>query len=174
MLSSISFKSLLVGSVLIAILLSGCASIVGKAGAEVLSLKSTPDQASIIIEDETGTKVFEGKTPTNVPLEKKKGFFSGKSYSVKISKPGFADRIVNVGTNVNGWYIGGNLIFGGLIGWLIVDPATGAMWTLNTNDINVTLEPSKQSINSNDGSQRIMLLSDVPTPLLSKLIKISD
>lgn len=30
---------------------------------------------------------------------------------------------------MNGWYIG-NLLFGGIIGLLIVDPATGAMWTL--------------------------------------------
>ena len=37
-------------------------------------------------------------------------------------------------TRMNGWYLG-NIIFGGLIGALIVDPATGAMWTFKENDI---------------------------------------
>jgi hypothetical protein len=30
---------------------------------------------------------------------------------------------------MDGWYIG-NILFGGVIGFLIVDPATGAMWKL--------------------------------------------
>ena len=40
--------------------------------------------------------------------------------------------------DVSGWYAGGNLFFGGLIGYLIVDPMTGAMWTLK--DLHVNLE----------------------------------
>ena len=37
---------------------------------------------------------------------------------------------------LNGWYIG-NVVFGGLIGLLIVDPETGAMWRLDENPIGV-------------------------------------
>lgn len=33
---------------------------------------------------------------------------------------------------MDGWYMG-NLLFGGFIGFLIVDPATGAMWKLDDN-----------------------------------------
>ena len=63
----------------IASFLVSCATIMGKGGPETLNLRSAPDQASVVIIDETGTKMFEGKTPTNVSLEKKKGYFSGKN-----------------------------------------------------------------------------------------------
>jgi hypothetical protein len=39
-----------------------------------LNVLSTPDQAIVVITDETNTKIFEGKTPTVLSLEKKKGY----------------------------------------------------------------------------------------------------
>ncbi|MGC8769587.1 MAG: hypothetical protein ACP5Q2_09835, partial [Calditerrivibrio sp.] len=93
-----------------------------------------------VIYDEKGDKVFEGESPTIVSLEKKRGFFQGKSYTVVISKPGYNEKTIKVNTTPNGWYILGNIVLGGIIGWLIVDPLTGAMWTFDTNDIKVNLE----------------------------------
>lgn len=153
-------------------MLTGCATIMGQSSAETLSVRSAPDQASISITDESGTKVFEGKTPTTLPLEKKKGYFSGKKYSVIIKKEGFGDHTITVDTKVNGWYIGGNLLFGGVIGWLIVDPATGAMWKLDTNEINVTLNEVKQDGAAINGTS-IVLLDDVPMSLRSKMVRVS-
>jgi len=153
--------------------LVSCASIMGKGGPETLALRSAPDQATIVITDEGGAKVFEGKTPTTVSLEKKKGYFSGKKYTVKISKLGFADQSVTVDTKANGWYIGGNILFGGLIGWLIVDPATGAMWTLDTNELNVSLEPS-QKTSLMESQMNVVLLEDVPISLRSQMVKVSQ
>lgn len=75
-------------------------------------------------------------------------------------------------TKVNGWYIGGNLLFGGVIGWLIVDPATGAMWKLDTNEINVTLNEVKQNGAAINGTS-IVLLDDVPMSLRSKMVRVS-
>ena len=40
----------------------------------------------------------------------------------------------------DGWYIGGNILVGGLIGWFIVDPLTGAMYTL-PKEVNADLRP---------------------------------
>ena len=43
---------------------------------------------------------------------------------------------------MDGWYIG-NILFGGLIGMLIVDPATGAMYNLPDRvDINLDQDAS--------------------------------
>ena len=154
--------------------LISCATIMGKSAPETLNIRSTPDQASVVIADESGTKIFEGKTPTSLPLEKKKGYFSGKKYTVKITKEGYAEHSVTVDTRVNGWYIGGNLIFGGLIGWLIVDPATGAMWSLDTNEINTTLAASKQGAMIEPNGAVIVLLQDVPVSLRDKMVKVSQ
>jgi len=171
-------KKIYVWTVMVSLLaltmLISCATIIGKGGPETLNVRSAPDQASIVITDESGTKIFEGKTPTNVSLEKKKGYFSGKKYTVKIAKTGYAEQTVTVDTRVNGWYIGGNLIFGGLIGWLIVDPATGAMWTLDTKEINVTLETSKQGAIIEPNKAGIVLLQDVPLSLRDKMVKVSQ
>ncbi len=163
-----------VACLVIASFLVSCATIIGKGGPETLNIRSAPDQASIVITDETGAKIFEGKTPTNVSLEKKKGYFSGKKYTVKISKEGYAVQTVTVDTQVNGWYIGGNLLFGGFIGWLIVDPLTGAMWTLDSKEINATLEASKQGVVIEPNKAGIVLLQDVPVSLRDKMVRVSQ
>jgi hypothetical protein len=160
------------------IALNSCATIIGKNRPESINIQSAPDQADIIIYDESGAKVFEGKTPTPVNLEKKRAYFSGKKYTVKISKAGFSEKTVTVNTRVNGWYIGGNIIFGGVfgaIGWLVVDPNTGAMWTLDARDINVALPEEKQEGSIIDPhASGIVLLQDVPVSLQNKMTNIEQ
>ncbi len=151
-----------------------CATIMGKASAETLNIRSTPDQAAVVISDETGAEIFKAKTPTTVPLEKNKGYFSGKKYTVKISQTGYSDKTIIVDTRANGWYIAGNLIFGGLIGWIIVDPLTGAMWTLDTNEINVNLEAAKQGMKIGASDRAIVLLQDVPPSLRARMVPVTQ
>ncbi|UJP03554.1 MAG: hypothetical protein LZF85_03625 [Nitrosomonas sp.] len=151
--------------------LASCATIMGNSAPETLNVRSTPDQARVIITDESGAIIFEGKTPTSLPLEKKKGYFSGKKYDVRILKEGYNEQIVTVDTKVGGWYIG-NILFGGLIGLLIVDPATGAMWTLDTNEVNVTFSALKQGAIIGSEKANIVLIQDVPLYFRDKMIKV--
>ena len=46
-----------------------------------------------------------------------------------MKKIGFEDKVISIESSMDGWYIA-NILFGGLIGMLAVDPATGAMWKL--------------------------------------------
>jgi hypothetical protein len=125
-----------------ALLVSGCASIIKGGGAEPVSIRSNPPDAEVKIYDATsGAQITSGKTPALVQLAKSKGFFQGGKYRVVIEKPGFEKREVFIDSHVSGWYVGGNLLFGGLIGWLIVDPGTGAMWTLD-EQVDVQLSPA--------------------------------
>ena len=155
---------------LASVALVGCATIMGKGAAETLNVRSTPDQAAVLITDESGTRIFEGKTPTTLPLEKKRGYFSGKKYTVRVVKEGYKEHLLTVDTNVNAWYIAGNFVFGGLVGWLIVDPATGAMWSLDTNEINAGLTADVARQQREDTS--IVLLQDVPTELRSRMVRV--
>lgn len=153
-------------------ILTGCATIMGGGAAETLMVRSAPDQANVVITDESGVKVFEGKTPTSLPLEKKKSYFSGKKYSVNIKKEDHVEQTIIVDTRLNGWYIGGNLVFGGLIGYLIVDPLTGAIWTLDTDEINVTLATSAKISHNNkstDGNITVLFYDQVPLHLREKM-----
>uniref|UniRef100_A0A6C0JSV3 PEGA domain-containing protein n=1 Tax=viral metagenome TaxID=1070528 RepID=A0A6C0JSV3_9ZZZZ len=166
---NINYKSLLV--LIISMLLMGCATVMNQHVAESLTIRSDPSQANVIIEDETGVKIYEGTTPTFVHLVKKKGYFSGKKYSVRIRKEGYEDKLVIVDTTINKWYIG-NIVIGGVIGFLVIDPITGAMWSLSTNDVNVTFDEPKRPLLLNPDDIIIVTLQDIPLDLHHKLIPI--
>lgn len=80
-----------------------------------------------------------GVTPDQVTLNASAGFFDGETYQVAYRKEGFADKQSTIESTVDGWYWV-NILFGGLIGMLIVDPATGAMYKLPEN-ASATLTP---------------------------------
>ena len=139
-----------------------------------MPLNSTPSGATVIIVDETGTEVFKGETPTSVTLEKSAGKYWGKkNCTVKISKDGFKTQTISVTAKANGWYIGGNIIFAGLIGWFIADPFNGAMYNLTPDKINASLVGGQAHNNTGtDGSIYIVLLEDEPQYLRDKMVRI--
>jgi len=118
--------------------LSGCASIVSKSEYNV-AVNSVPEGADFLIKDKSGRKIHSGRTPQTVSLNSDAGFFKGATYQVDLSKEGHASTTTTLDSSINGWYWG-NILFGGLIGMLIVDPATGAMWKLDDH-VSQTLYP---------------------------------
>src|SRR5690606_22977613 len=122
------------------ILFSSCASIFGKSSYPI-SINSNPVGANVTITDKKGKEVFKGQSPTTVTLKSSSGYFSKAQYQVKIESEGYSQQIVPINYKLNGWYFG-NILLGGIIGMLIVDPATGAMYKLDTPAINVTLSKS--------------------------------
>ena len=148
----------------------GCASIISKSQYPV-NINSNPDGAEITIADEAGNNVHTGNTPTSVTLKTKRGYFKGKDYTVTFKKAGYDSHSVVISRKTDGWYIWGNLLFGGLIGWIIVDPLTGAMWKLE-EEVSATLTPQTSSLNTEEQSFKIVSLEDVPENLRDKMIKI--
>ncbi len=113
-----------------AVALSGCASIVSKHDYPV-TITSSPDQATYeIVNTKNNMVVSQGTTPATVTLSSYRGFFSGAKYVVRFNKEGFDSQEFALTSTIDGWYFG-NIIFGGLLGILIIDPATGAMWKLD-------------------------------------------
>jgi len=156
------------------VLLAACASIVGS-DTQLVGFNSTPDKANIKIVDEHGITNFEGVTPTTVTLAKSTGhYFGGKTYTVTVSKDGFSPQTITLTHSANGWYIFGNIIFGGLIGWLAVDPFNGGMYTLNPKSVSTTLaeNPQGQKVGYTDGTLHIMLYQDVPAAMRGELVRI--
>ncbi len=72
-------------------------------------------------------------------------FFSSANYNLKVTKNGYQEQVIPITASPSGWYMAGNIMLGGFIGWLIVDPATGGMWALSAKNgqdienLNVTL-----------------------------------
>ena len=114
--------------------------------------------------------VYSGNTPAFLYLEAGDGFFSRAYYTLTLEKDDYATKTIPIQFKIDGWYIGGNILFGGLIGWLIVDPATGAMWKLENAFINETLN---KPASSNASKLNIRNINEIPDNWKSKLVKIS-
>jgi hypothetical protein len=149
----------------IALVTSGCATIVARSSQEI-TITSVPEGAAVKIDNRGGTAVHSGNTPLTVSLKKGRGYFKPEKYTVHITKDGYRTRDVTVEGQVNGWYFG-NIIFGGLIGLLAVDPATGAMYTLRPKEVETTLDALKVSRNGKEQTLTVVLVEDVPEELVS-------
>jgi hypothetical protein len=160
-------------SLILVIIFAGCATIVGDK-THLMPINSTPDSATVLITDEKGVQVFRGQTPTTMTLEKSDGsYWGGKDYTVTISKEGYDTQTIAVTSSPNGWYIAGNIVFGGLIGWFIVDPFNGDMYNLSPEQITASMgEKISYNNNFSDGAISIVLLEDVPQQLRDKMIRI--
>ena len=120
------------------VLISGCASVMCSSE-KTININSQPPDSSFVITDAIGNVIVQDTTPTNVTLKRGRGWFQAADYKITFEKEGCRQMTVPIQQGLEaGWYLGGNIIIGGLIGWLIVDPLTGAMW--NIEDVNVSLQ----------------------------------
>lgn len=154
--------------------LGACATIVGQP-TQTVPISSTPSEAKIVVTDEAGTEIFAGATPTSVTLNKSTGkYWGGKNFKVTISKPGYKTQVIPITSSPNGWYLAGNFLFGGLIGWFIVDPQNGNMYTLSPEAVAATMPADTAHNNrATDGSIAILLIQDVPANLREKLVRLN-
>jgi hypothetical protein len=154
--------------VFVALVATGCASIV-KGSDQKVSFTSEPSDAKVVINDvRQGKEVEIGSTPFTTTLKRGAGYFKKARYNVTFEKPGYQTEAIVLEGTPGGWYIGGNLLFGGGMGWLIVDPATGAMWTLEPQDVSVTLK-KHTALGPQDAGLTIALRADLPAELAPKL-----
>jgi hypothetical protein len=119
------------------LLLSGCASILD-GGRKTVQIDSNPKGAKVTISNSKGKEICIQTTPSTVSLERSSGFFEGEDYTLTFEKAGYYPYEIHVQSTLDGWYFG-NILFGGLIGMLIVDPATGDMFTLSPREVNCNL-----------------------------------
>ena len=99
-----------------ALLLSGCATIVGTE-TQPVKIDSVPQGARY--------------TPQTVDLAKSNGtYFGKKHYQVMLESPGYVPLTLPIEASANLWYVLGNIPLLGFPGWLVVDPFYGGMYDL--------------------------------------------
>jgi len=145
-------------------LITGCSSIVSESKYPVL-ISSNPSQANFILQNRAGVTVHSGRTPTTVTLNASSGFFKGETYHLVLNKDGFDEKTIEIQSAVDGWYFG-NILFGGIIGLLIIDPITGAMFKLPE-------KADAQLAKKADASLTIALLNSVPKSQRADLIQLN-
>jgi hypothetical protein len=151
------------------LLLTGCASIVSKSSWPI-TINSSPSEAKISIKDKKGIEIYTGNTPATLKLKSGAGFFSKARYQVTFEKVGYDKKVVPVEFKLNGWYFG-NIIFGGPLGLLIIDPATGAMFKLETEFLNETLTKSVANVDTKE--LKLLDINNIPAEWKKHLILVS-
>jgi uncharacterized protein YceK len=126
--------------------LTGCATVVTKTKANV-QISSDPSDSKFIVEDQFGKVVYNGKTPATVLLDKGQGLFIGSDYTVTVSREGYEPKKLQIQRGFSGFYLLGNMpllpiLPVGLAAYLIVDPASGAMWKLDETPPVIRLRPA--------------------------------
>ncbi|MET4696484.1 hypothetical protein [Endozoicomonas lisbonensis] len=149
--------------------IAGCASVVSESSYPV-ALQSTPSGASFTITDQNGQVIHTGTTPGTVTLKSGAGYFSAANYTVQFKKPGYNGSTITVSSTMDGWFMG-NILLGGLIGMLIVDPITGAMWKLPPT---ATAELNEALVTKPMGEKELTIktLSEVPPELQDEMVPV--
>lgn len=140
----------------------GCASIVHGGNREI-SIATQPPGATASVRKSGGDItdiVAVEKTPCTVSLDPKKSYFSGQSYTLRLEMPGYKVTEVELTPKMSGWYWG-NLLVGGLIGMLAVDPATGAMWNITPDKIDRRLASGQAALIKNKTGFVVVLESEL-------------
>ncbi|UTZ37365.1 hypothetical protein HB763_12040 [Vibrio campbellii] len=126
-------NKMLLSATLSTLLLTGCGSIINGT-TQNMTVKATPSSADIKLLSSNGSIIAQSKGSLFYNLERSDGFFDGANYNLEVSSAGYENQIIPLTSSASGWYIGGNILLGGLIGWLIVDPATGGMWAIEAKN----------------------------------------
>ncbi len=161
----------LLSSALIATTLftSGCATIFGKSSYDV-TINSTPVGAQLLITDVNGKEFYKGQTPATVNLKSSASYFKKASYQLKFDLANHEQKVVTLTSKLNGWYIG-NLLVGGLIGMLIIDPISGAMYKIPQTTINETL--TKKENTAQVSSLQIFDINSLSKEEVAKLVRVN-
>ena len=152
----------------IVMLFSSCATIVSKK--PFVSIISRPAGAIVSIIDKKGHEVYSGKSPVLTKLKPSAGYFSKASYTVNISYPGYEEKKVQLNYGINGWYFG-NILLGGLIGMLIVDPITGHMWTIKNPIVDETLVKLGNTTAA-ESQLNLLDINDITPEMKAQLVKL--
>jgi hypothetical protein len=142
------------------IFLSGCASIV-HSGPRSIPVSSQPPGAKVSIYDRDGTLVMMNTTPFVAKLTPKYAYFKGQSYRLVFEMPGQATSEIRLAPRLSGWYFG-NIVFGGLLGMVVIDPLTGAMYNLSPQKIQQSLTPTQTQV-LHDGKGFLVVLMSQTT-----------
>jgi hypothetical protein len=151
--------------------LSGCATIV-HSGPRQISVASTPPGARVSIYDRDNTLVQTNTTPFVAHLSTKYGYFKGQQYRLVFEMPRYSTAEVKLNASVSGWYAG-NILFGGLIGMLIVDPLTGAMFNLAPEKIEQPLTASQAQVIRSKSGVLVVLASQITERERAEMVRVN-
>lgn len=128
-----SHKLLALPCSLLAVALTGCATLFGGGSNQTVSFQSSPPSANFTVTASSGLQMYQGKTPAQVSLPRK------HEYRVEISLEGYRPQTVVLTKALNGWTWVNLFSLSWLLGFGI-DFLTGAAYKLEPALVSVSLE----------------------------------
>ncbi|MBQ3033877.1 MAG: hypothetical protein IJD28_05825 [Deferribacterales bacterium] len=126
--------------VLVSLSLISCATIMRDSEQSVRFYPTNVDNVNLKVTDKKGEKVYEGTAPVVLPLlAGDVGYFDAQRYKIEATKEGYQTEIIELNSKISAWYMA-NLLFGGLIGFLIIDPMSGDMFYLD-KEVRIDMKP---------------------------------
>jgi hypothetical protein len=153
---------------------SGCASIFNGGDREI-TIATKPRGATASVRKSGGgvmDVVAVDKTPCTISLDPKGGYFSGQSYTLRLELQGYKPTEIELTPKMSGWYWG-NLLIGGLIGMLAVDPATGAMWNISPDKIDRKLANGQSAMIKNETGFLVVLEADLTPAEREHMVRVN-
>ncbi len=129
----------LLSGLLLLLTATSCATIASSSDTP-LHIDSNAVGANVRVLDRDQRPVFEGRAPCTVEVDNASGYLESAKYTVEVAADGYQPRTVTVEADVDVWYFGNVFIPGGLIGSLLIDPLSGAMFQFDTTDLVVDLD----------------------------------
>ena len=149
----------------------GCATIVHGGNRSVL-ISSVPAGAKASVSKLGGELITVQTTPCTASLDPKRGYFKGQPYHLKLELAGYKTAEIELRPTLSGWYFG-NILIGGLIGMIAVDPVTGAMWDIEPARIEQKLTPSEAAMIKNKNGFVVVLVSDLSPGEREHMVKLN-
>ncbi len=114
------------------LMLTGCASVFSVSEYPV-RLDSVPSDMEIVVTDRSGNIEYRGQTPAIVDLDARGGYFVRETFTVELYDAGKVVGRTQIKGGIDLWYFV-NFIsrpWTTLVGFFVIDPITGAMWSLD-------------------------------------------
>jgi hypothetical protein len=109
--------------------LVSCATVLQR-GPEPVTITSEPPDAHVTITDlRTRQLLVRAITPVVAALARHAGYMRPARYQVVVEKPGYQPYSIVLQAELEKQYFG-NVVAGGPLGFLVIDPLTGAMYAL--------------------------------------------
>jgi hypothetical protein len=90
-----------------------------------------PSSIAVSAIDTDGQRVCEGMTPLVIPQKRPGPDFKAEQYCIVFESQGEQKGIWLSASIAAGWYLAGDNSCGGFIDLLIIDPLSGAIWTVD-------------------------------------------
>lgn len=148
-----------------------CATVVNGSRQSV-SLNSEPPRAEVTVFNRDGKEVYRGNTPTTITVPRGSSYFRREVYTLAFVVPDRDPMVVKVPASVDGWYFG-NIVLGGAIGLLIIDPLTGAMFEL-PDEVAANLADRRITRPADTSELAILTVADLPPAIRQRIVPLSE